>query len=116
MPRLLSFVSALLMLAGMLAAPAAADDRSVCFNANIAPDTAIEACGRMISSRRVGGRDLGIIYTNRARAYNRKGDYDRAIADWTEAIRLDPKYAIAYNGRAVAYNRKGDYNRAIADL
>ena len=31
-------------------------------------------------------------YNNRGFAYGSKGDYDRAIADYTEAIRLDPKY------------------------
>ena len=44
-----------------------------------------------------------------------KGDYDRAIADATEAIRLDPKMALAYVNRAGAYLQKGDYDRAIAD-
>ena len=32
-----------------------------------------------------------------------KGEYDRAIADFNEAIRLDPKYAVAYNNRGEAY-------------
>jgi tetratricopeptide (TPR) repeat protein len=45
-----------------------------------------------------------------------KGDYDRAIADLTEAIRLDPKYVWAYASRGEAYRMKGDYDRAIADL
>jgi len=42
-------------------------------------------------------------------------DYDRAIVDYTEAIRLDPKFAFAYNNRCNAYHRKGDNDRAIAD-
>jgi len=29
----------------------------------------------------------------RGDSYAEKGDYDKAIADYTEAIRLDPKYA-----------------------
>ena len=41
---------------------------------------------------------------------------DRAIADYTEAIRLDPKYANAYSNRGVAYSDKGDKDRAIADF
>jgi uncharacterized caspase-like protein/Flp pilus assembly protein TadD len=32
-----------------------------------------------------------------------------------EAIRLNPKYAIAYNNRGNAFHRKGDNDRAIAD-
>ena len=44
-----------------------------------------------------------------------KGDYDRAIADATEAIRLDPRSDDAYCIRAEAYLGKSDYDHAIAD-
>ncbi|MDR2597951.1 MAG: tetratricopeptide repeat protein [Treponema sp.] len=47
-------------------------------------------------------------------AYNR-GEYDKAIANYTQAIRLDPNFAIAYNYRAITYNFIGDYDKAIAD-
>jgi len=43
-------------------------------------------------------------------------EYDRAIADYSEAIRLDPKNAGAYSGRGEAYCFKGEYDRAIADF
>jgi len=43
------------------------------------------------------------------------GATDKVIADCTEAIRLDPKYAGAYNIRGWAYARKGEYDKAIAD-
>jgi tetratricopeptide (TPR) repeat protein len=45
----------------------------------------------------------------------RKAVYDRAIADYTQALRLDPNIALAYNNRGMAYAGKGDYDRAIAD-
>jgi tetratricopeptide (TPR) repeat protein len=54
-------------------------------------------------------------YYNRGKSYYDKKDYDRAIADFTEAIRLDPRYVAAYNDRGVSYRNKGDYDRAIAD-
>src|SRR6516162_5515332 len=43
------------------------------------------------------------------------GDYDRAITDFNEAIRLDPKSALALMGRGDAYTNKGDHDRALAD-
>ena len=46
--------------------------------------------------------------------YDRK-DYDGAIADYDQAIRLDPKFAIAYNNRGNARKAKGDLDGAIAD-
>ena len=40
---------------------------------------------------------------------------NKAIADLTEAIRLDPKDIGSICNRAVAYETMGDYNKAIAD-
>jgi tetratricopeptide (TPR) repeat protein len=44
-----------------------------------------------------------------------EGDYDRAIADYNEAIRLDPKDVNAYIYRGFAYGAKGDHYRAVTD-
>ncbi len=46
---------------------------------------------------------------------NEKGDFDLAIAEYTEAIRRNPKYADAYECRGETYYRKGDYDTAITD-
>ena len=48
-------------------------------------------------------------------AFFAKGDFDSAIAAFTDLIRLDPKPAAAYCSRGAAYSRKGDYDKAIAD-
>ena len=45
-----------------------------------------------------------------------KGNHDRAIADTTKAIRINPQLASAYALRAQAYLSKGDHDRAIADF
>ena len=52
---------------------------------------------------------------NRAWAHLTAGEFDAAIADYTEAIRLDPKNAEAYYNRGTAYVGKGDSFRANAD-
>jgi Flp pilus assembly protein TadD len=42
-------------------------------------------------------------------------DYDIAIAEYTEAIRITTNYAEAYFGRGNVYYSKRDYDRAITD-
>jgi tetratricopeptide (TPR) repeat protein len=54
-------------------------------------------------------------YFYRGLAYAKKCEYDRAIADYGESIRLNPNAAVAYNNRGNAYDDKGEYDRAIAD-
>jgi tetratricopeptide (TPR) repeat protein len=42
-------------------------------------------------------------------------EYDRAIADFTKAIEIDPKDASAYASRGVAYEEIGRIDDAIVD-
>ena len=84
-------------------------------NPDIAWDQQIAGCTDTIQSGKYSGAGLAWAYGNRGRSYRVKKDYDRAIADFSEAIRLDPKIAKAYNERGGAYYGKKDYDRAIAD-
>jgi len=52
---------------------------------------------------------------NRGLEFSRKGEYDKAIAAYTEAIRLNPRNSDAYVNRGVVYAKKRDYDKAIAD-
>src|SRR4051794_23795637 len=52
---------------------------------------------------------------DRGNAAADRKDYDTAIAEFTEAIRLDPQAEGAYHNRANAYADKGEYARAVAD-
>ena len=56
------------------------------------------------------------IHNNRANTYAEKGDYDRAIEGYTEAIQLNPDYVYAYYNRGSVYREKEDYDRAIEDF
>jgi tetratricopeptide (TPR) repeat protein len=44
-----------------------------------------------------------------------RDDYDKAIADYTKAIEINPKYADAYINRSIAWGKKGDYDKTTAD-
>jgi len=45
-----------------------------------------------------------------------KVGYNKAIADYTQAIKLDPNFAPVYRDRGVAYSYSGDYDKALADF
>ena len=62
-------------------------------------------------------KNLSVIYNNRGTAYDDKGDYDRAIQDFNEAIHLNPNAEeVPTTGAAYAYKKSGDYDRAIQDF
>src|SRR5262249_13726904 len=79
------------------------------------PDRSIPDCTRIIERPGESAKNYAAARHQRGLAYRAKGDLDRAIADLTEAVRLDPKYAEAYYVRGVSYGKKGDVERAIAD-
>ena len=81
---------------------------------DITPDRAIQYCTRAIQSGYLSRRDKAITYNSRGIAYGRKGDLDRAIADFDQAIGLKPDYADALRDRGYAYHLKGKYDQAIA--
>jgi tetratricopeptide (TPR) repeat protein len=103
----------LVMVAGVSAPAAAADDPATCATAR--GNGAIDACTRLINSGKDKGQKLAVLYRHRCVAWNSNRDGDRGLADCSEAIRLDPNYSSAYSGRCWAFNLKNDPDRAIAD-
>jgi tetratricopeptide (TPR) repeat protein len=69
----------------------------------------------IIQSDRETTQNRATAYCDRGIAYGGKRDYDRALADFNEAIRLDPKLAAAYYRRGNIYGNKRDYDRAIVE-
>jgi tetratricopeptide (TPR) repeat protein len=101
------------------APPAPADPAAARLDREIAEATA--AIGKDPNAVNDRGE---LAHARRGRAYAEKGDHDKAIADYTEAVRLypvvRPPYARArlieaYNARAECHRKKGDLDRAIAD-
>jgi tetratricopeptide (TPR) repeat protein len=54
-------------------------------------------------------------YYNRGVVRFKKGENDRALSDFTKAIKKNPRYGMAYYYRAMAYHRKKEYDKVIAD-
>jgi tetratricopeptide (TPR) repeat protein len=105
----------LVMLISFIAAPVGAgydDDQKACHATETKADDGIAACGRQIEAKT---RELAVSYHNRGLFWFDKKDLDKAIADYTKAIEVDPNYGRAYYNRANASSAKGDLDRAIAD-
>ena len=75
----------------------------------------VNACSRQIKSGRWQGSEAAWAYTNRGLGYTDLKQYRRAIQDYNEAIRRNPKYVPAYSNRGIAYRRLKQYRRAIQD-
>ena len=55
------------------------------------------------------------VHTNAGVALHEEGRYERAIAEYDEAIRSDAEFALAYYNRGVAYARLSEFERAVGD-
>jgi lipoprotein NlpI len=96
-------------------AKATVRDFAVCAQTKQA-DAAIEGCSRIIDDPKQKPKGRASAYFNRANALVQKGDSDKAIADFDEAIKLDPRNVGAYNNRGSAKNEKGDVDAALEDF
>jgi len=75
--------------------------------------------GVMVDSRVIDNRPhLGPAaeHYQQGQAWRLKGEYEKAIAAFSEAVRLHPPYPDAYYLRGLAYEAIADYDRSLADL
>ncbi len=91
----------------------AADDAKACLKES--GEVAIEACTRAIKSKRYAGHVLARQYLSRGVEQRSKEDYDAALADFAEALKIDKKYADAYFNRCSVSNYKKQYDAAITE-
>lgn len=101
------------MFAALPALAASQKDIQDCARYDADADLSIAACTRAILVEK--SRPPARIFLNRANAWYYKGEFDRAIADYDEAIRIDPNFAEAYLNRGLPWAEKGEFDRTIAD-
>ena len=102
---------------------------TICVNAQLSPlwqgctgnpdidwDQQLKNCTALIQSGTEQKENLAIAFYNRALAYESKDDYVRAIADYDEALRLNPNDADALLYRGLDKQRIGDKAGAEADI
>lgn len=78
------------------------------------PDKGIPACTRIINRKKETRNDLSIAYFNRGNYRQTKTQYDEALADFEESIRLNPKDPDAQNAKGDALWNKSAFDDAIA--
>src|SRR5215831_8433486 len=92
--------------------PTANEDIPKCYKSTNS-EMAINYCTQVIESGQLSGKGLAFAFYKRANGYYERGQYDRAIEDYNQAIRLNPNHANAFSNRGATYARKGEYDRAI---
>ena len=55
------------------------------------------------------------LHFNRGLSYKNKGEWDKAITDFSTAIQMNPNIVDAHHNRAWCYTEKRQYDKAIAD-
>ena len=100
--------------------PAVADDVTagqdkLCADLQGPADMRVSACAKLIE-RTTDNQKLAELYNNRGAAFARKGDQDRALADYTRAIDLNSGTSAPYVNRGDLFYRRGELDRAIEDF
>jgi tetratricopeptide (TPR) repeat protein len=74
-----------------------------------------DICSAVIGFSPLRGSLIAFAYEGRGRIALRRGDWRRAIADFDEAVHLNPNRASLYRDRALARRQNGDLELAIED-
>lgn len=70
--------------------------------------------GHFSEQLRVNAKDVDAIH-GRANCNRALGEFDQAIADYRQVLKLDPEHFAAAGNRGLAWAGKGDFDKAIAD-
>lgn len=102
------------------AEPRFENDRKQCISSGSDPDIQIDACTRLIQSGRYSHSPhrsvLAIAFYNRGIAHGKKGEFEGAIKDYSQAIRINLRFTEAFYNRGLSYGKKGVFDKAIKDF
>ncbi len=75
----------------------------------------LTACSAQQSREALGNRESARIHTELGAGYYQQNQMNIALEEFTEAIRIDPSYALAYNGLGLVYGKLGEDAKADAN-
>lgn len=115
--RSASILFILVLLAACANSPPPSLELKRCYESSRqSPDAAVEDCTRAIDSGKLTPVQLSLAHIFRGNGWENKQEYDRAFADYDEAVRLDPNSSSALGGRGNLHRIKGDLTAAIDDF
>jgi tetratricopeptide (TPR) repeat protein len=79
-------------------------------------DRKVAGCTKLLAEPRFPADARSTILAARGTGWAAKNDFARAIMDFDESLRLNPKNLVALSNRGAAWVLKGEPARAIADL
>lgn len=109
-----TLVLSVFLILGALPGLARAEVATDCFSEDW--NRRIGGCTVIIESNTATPAEKAQAYAMRALALSIKGQYDVAIRDYDEAIRIAPDFAVALNNRAWAYFKWGKGLRGMPDV
>src|SRR5262252_8981565 len=112
--RISGIVGALLLLAPSSVAAQQDRDWRNCLGSDA--DAKVAGCTRIVERAGEPAANRANAHVRRGVVYLTRHDFDRAIADFEQAVRLDPKMADAYGNRGMAYRNKGELDQAVRDF
>ena len=97
------------------ASPASVEDNP-CFTGKGSIKDVLDACAAFIASGSTDTEKIMAAHGNRAIGLSAVKDFDGAVNEMNEALRLDPKEPNLYFMRSAAYRAKRDFDNATADI
>jgi tetratricopeptide (TPR) repeat protein len=82
---------------------------------DVTPDLQISGCTSVILGGRETTNNLSIAFNNRGNGYTQKKDDDKALSDFNQALRINPKNSLTYRNRANLHRRAKRYDNALSD-
>jgi tetratricopeptide (TPR) repeat protein len=77
---------------------------------------AIRLYTKAITSGDLSAEKQAIVFNDRGSSWMNKKGYENAIADYNEAIRLNPRFAMAFFNRGIAHFHERQFTLAAVDL
>jgi tetratricopeptide (TPR) repeat protein len=88
---------------------------ATCFSKNTASSISVGACTELIITGLAKGRELAALHTQRG-FLEREEKPEMALAEYNNALKIQPDFAEALNNRAWINMTRGDYDAAVQDL